>query len=225
LHQKGIVEVFMNPNEEHQQHSAAYKAIIREWPVDRIKSLTITPGLSLHRLSMLLGITRRTLRFLVEGRYTPSATLCRRMEQLERDNQVGELYTDIIPKRAEMRRRMLLFRSWWLNRDPSRDLPEITVHIKVRWGKGNTNVVEIPPTSLPRLRISSYAGLVDTVRAMTKTMRTVAKGYNKLLWKQIEEDYWQAYATNTLPQIVLDRVAIPSKAARARKVRPVKNAD
>lgn len=225
LHTKKIVEVYMNPKEHLQQHAKDYKAIIAEWPVTRIQQLPTLPGLSIHKLSGVLGITRRTLRKLMDGTYTPSATLCRRMEMIEADAKEGKnMATDLLPARSEMRRRLILFRSWWMNRDPSRDLPEITVAIRVTWGKGTVNTFELPVKTLPRLRIVSYAGLVDTVRAVTKALRSVAKGYGKLLWKQQEEDYWQAFSTNTVPAIVEERLKIPARIVRHRKTRPVKNA-
>lgn len=215
----------MTSEERYRHTKPEYAELLKAWPVERIKALSEAEGMSITQLSAVLGITRRTLRFLMDGHYTPSATMCRRMEQIEQELQSGmSLETDIIPKRAEMRRRLLLFRSWWMNRDPTRDLPEITVSIKVRWGKGVINVVEIPPKLLPRLRIASFSGLVDTVRAMTKVMRGVAKGYSKLLWTVQEEDYWQAYSQNDLPAIVEQRAKIPGNAARGRKWRPVKDA-
>jgi len=219
-----VVEVLMNPNEWRQQRSKAYHEAVKDWQPERIKALSEMKELSLHRLSGLLGITRRTLRFLISGHYTPSPTMCRRMEMLESDIRDGkEMAADILPRRSEMRRRLLLFRSWWSNRDPSRALPEITVHIQVRWGKGVINRVEIPPAFLPRLRISSFAGLVETVRAMTEAMRRVSKGYKGLLWKVQEEDFWSAYASDTIPKIVEERAKHAAKGARARKWRPVKD--
>jgi hypothetical protein len=83
-------------------------------------------------------------------------------------------------------------------------------------------VVEIPPGFLPKLRISSFTGLVDTVRAVTKAMRGVVKGYDKLLWHQVEEDFWLAYASGDLPAIVEKRRGIPAHARSKQKWRPVK---
>ena len=214
----------MNPKEHVKQHSKDYKAIVAEWPKERIAALAGLRGLSIHKVCGLLGITKRTLRLLIAGEYEPSATFCRRMEMIENDAKEGkDLATDILPARSEMRRRMLLFRSWWMNREPSQELPEITVRIRVSWGKGVVNNFELPVSTLPRLRLLEYSGFVDVVRAVTKSLRGAAKSYGKLLWRQSEEDFWLAYGTNTLPQIIEERLRIPSNAARARKWRPVKD--
>lgn len=212
----------MRPDEHLKQNSKAYNAIIAEWPVSRIEALAAR--LSPHKVSGLLGITKRTLKLLISGEYTPSATFCRRMEMIEKEAMAGgDLETDILPARSEMRRRMLLFRAWWMNRDPSRELPEITVRIHVSWGKGVVNNFELPVKTLPRLRLLEYSGFVDTVRAVTKSLRSVARGYGKLLWTETEESFWRAYSSNTLPAIVEQRLRIPVNAVRARKWRPVKH--
>ena len=214
----------MLPNENARNRAKDYNAIVASWPVERIKALSELPRLSIHKLSGILGITRRTLHLLMDGTYTPSATLCRRMEMIETEAKSGvDLATDILPARSEMRRRLLLFRSWWLNRDPSRELPEITVSIKISWGKGIVNNFEIPAKTLPRLRIVQFSGLVETVRAVITSLRKVSRGYAKLLWTEMDEAYWQAYATNELPAMVEKRSKIPANAARARKWRPVKS--
>lgn len=214
----GVVEVLMNKNERNQAPAKVYAEILKDWPVERIQALSVAPGLSVHKLSALLGITRRTLRFLMDGTYSPSPTLCRRLEMLEGDVNAGnELGTDIIPARSEMRRRLLLFRSWWMNRPPSVALPEIVVSIRVKWGTGNLQTLEIPTKLLPKLRITSFVSLVTTVRAVTEAMRVVTKTYGKLLWRQQEEDFWLAYATNDLPEIVEKRLKMPMMAARARR--------
>lgn len=225
LHRYGVVEVLMNKNERNQAPSKVYAEILKEWPIERIKALSTAPGLSVHKLAGVLGITRRTLRFLIDGTYTPSPTLCRRMEMLEGDVRDGkELGTDILPARSEMRRRLLLFRSWWMNQPPSVALPEVTVSIRVKWGTGNLQTVEIPTKLLPKLRINSFASLVTTVRAVTTAMREVTKTYSKMLWRQQEEEFWLAYSTDTLPEIVKKRAAIPASGIHGRKWRPSKNA-
>ena len=214
----------MNPNELKLRKLPGWNDILQEWPAERISRLATLPGMSIPRVAALLGVSVRALKMLSAGEYTPSPTLCRRMEQIEADIKSGmDMAHDILPKRSEMRRRMLLFRSWWLNRDPSRALPEVTVSIWVKWGGGTNQRVEIPAHYLPKLRITEFRGLVDTVRAVVKAMRSVASGYNKLLWREVEEEFWAAYASNTLPEIVERRSRIPAKARAAQKWRPNKN--
>lgn len=196
----------MTVEENRKQHSEVYKAIVSEWPKERIARLAGLRGLSLQKVCSLLGITKRTMKMLVAGDYSPSPTFCRRMEMIEKDALEGhDLATDILPARSEMRRRMLLFRAWWMNREPSQELPEVTVRIRVSWGKGVVNNFEIPVKTLPRLRLRDYSGLVETIRAVTKSMRGVARLYGKLLFPQAEEDFWLAYSTNTLPEIIAKR--------------------
>jgi transcriptional regulator with XRE-family HTH domain len=213
----------MTPSENSGQHAKSYKAIISQWPIERIQALSKAPGLSIQRLAAVLGITRRTLRFLMAGTYTPSATMCRRMEMLESDVRDGkDLYADILPRRSEMRRRLLLFRAWWMAKPPTVDLPLVTVSIKVTWGKGLINTLEIPVHLMPKLRINRFVGLVETVREVTKSLRKVTKNYQALLWDEMQEDFWNAYASNDIPEIVQKRLAIP---ATIRKVRTLKDAN
>jgi len=207
----------MNPNENTQQHSKEYKSIVQDWPVGRIKALSEAPGMGLKGLANYLGITPRTLRLLISGEYTPSATFCRRLEMIEREVLDGkDSYKDILPRRAEMRRRLLLFRSWWMNRPASLALPEVTVSIKVRWGKGVINAFEIPARMMPKMRVSSFSGLLLVIREVIKTLRKVTRSYAKLAWSSADEDFWAAYASNDIPAEVEKRLKQPAMARAAR---------
>ena len=55
------------------------------------------------------------------------------------------------------------------------------------------------------------------VKTVTVAIRKLAQSNGRLFWSQIETDWWHRYATDTVPQIVLERSQIPERMARARK--------
>jgi hypothetical protein len=174
--------------------------------------------LPVKRIIALLGISQPGFSRLSLGDFTPSPSLCRRMQQLEEMAERGELHGEYTPSTAEMRRRMALFRAWWLSRPPTVDLPLISCHLSVQWGQGVHHRITIPVKHIPQLRLKEWTGLVPVVKAVTTVLRKMAVGNARLLWKQAESEYWYAYARNTLPAIVTERAKILPKArAEAKK--------
>lgn len=211
-----IVGCYMTKSERWEQHKESEKDVVAGWPAERISQLNKRTLVSVTRICAILGVNRRTFFRLAKGDWTPSASLCRRMSLLEQMADDGTLAADIVPKKAEARRRLMLFRAWWYDQAPKKQLPEVTFHLKVAWGKGKLNYVELPVTFLPRLKILKWEGLVDVVRAIVRTARDIGHKNGQLLWRTIDDEYWKRYATNTLPQIVEERAKLPVKAIRKR---------
>lgn len=206
----------MTKSERWEQHKESEKAVVAGWPPLRIKELKNRTSVSLYRLCAILGVNKRTFKRLCAGAYTPSASLCRRMSLIEQMSDNGTLAPDIVPRKAEARRRLMLFRAWWYDQPPKKELPEVTFHVKVTWGKGKLNYVELPIIFLPRLRLLKWEGLVEVVRELVKTCRKIGHQNGRLLWKTVDEEYWKRYATSTLPEIVEQRASLPKRAAHFR---------
>ena len=210
----GIVDVYAIPNDP---ESVEFRDIVGQWPISRIATLREKTKLPVARIVALLGISQPAYSKMCSGDFTPSPALCRRMQQLEVMADRGELHREYIPSTAEMRRRMALFRAWWLRKPPSVDLPLITCHLQVRWGKGVQHLIVIPVKHIPQLRLREWTGLVAVIKTVTVALRKLAQGNARILWKQAEEDYWYRYARDTLPAIVTERAKILPKANAARK--------
>ena len=112
---------------------------------------------------------------------------------------------------------MTLFRAWWLRKPPTVDLPLVTCHLQVRWGRNVCQMVTIPIKHVPQLRLKEWTGLVGVIRTVTVALRKLAQGNARILWRQAEADYWYAYSRDTLPAIVTERAKILPKANAARR--------
>ena len=210
----GIIGVY---NTDNELQGIDIRAIVDEWPPERIAGLREKTKLPVKRIIALLGISQPGYSRLSLGDFTPSPALCRRMRELEEMAERGELHSQYVPSTAEMRRRMALFRAWWLSKPPSVDLPMITTHLQVRWGGGVHQMVSIPINHMPQLRLKDWNGLVPVIQAVTVALRKMALGNSRLLWKDAESQYWSMYARDKLPSIVTERAKILPKARASRK--------
>jgi hypothetical protein len=68
--------------------------------------------------------------------------------------------------------------------------------------------VLLPVEGLPSLRLTRWAGLVQVVKAVTMAVRELARANSRLLWKDVDEQFWRAYAMDTLPGIVEERARV-----------------
>jgi DNA-binding XRE family transcriptional regulator len=137
LRREGVVSSYMTAEERKEQDRARDKAIVESWTAARIKQFADSLPWSRTRLAAMLAINRRSLRGLESGEYTPGAALCHRMAMIEQQVAAGEFHAvEITPARAELRRRLLLFRAWWYQKPPSKESPRVTVRVSVEWGKG-----------------------------------------------------------------------------------------
>lgn len=190
-----------------QRASLESQELVRAWSSERIAKLQDLCSVPRSRLAALLGIGISALSALAAGRYTPSPALCRRFEQLQQMAERGELHGEYVPAKAEMQRRMTLFRAWWFARDPTAEFPLISIAVKVRWGRERRNELVIPVETLPQLRLTKWDGLVQVIRAVTTAVRSVARVGAKALWKDADAEFWQRYARDTVPAIVNERAA------------------
>jgi len=193
--------------EEAQKWSKAFQAIVAEWPIERIAGLENRCKLPRSRIVALLGVGMSAYSSLCAGRYTPSPALCRRMAQLEEMADRGELHGSYVPAKAEMQRRMCLFRAWWFARDPTKDFPLVEVVIRVKWGRDRRHEIIVPVDTLPQLRLTKWEGLTQVIRAVVMALRGVARVTAREQWKAADASFWERYARDTLPQIVMDRAA------------------
>lgn len=216
LRQFGVVEVLLTEEEKKVYRTPEFQAIVSEWPVERIRALKDKCAVPVPRLVALLGIGRQPYDKLCRGDYTPSAGLCRRMQAIEQMAESGQLHPAYVPKSGEMQRRMALFRAWFMARPPTAEFPLLTVRLEIRWGRSVWQKLALPVESLPALRIKEWRGLADAIQAVTVAVRKLAKGNMRGLWKEMEEEYWRRYATDTLPAIVQRSAKIPDTARQRR---------
>jgi len=209
LRREGVVSCYMTAEERKNRDRACDKAIVEYWSPTRIKQFADGTPFSRTRIAALLAINRRSLRGLETGEYTPGPALCRRMAMLEKQAHDKTLYPEITPARAELRRRLLLFRAWWYKKPPSKESPRVTVRVSVEWGKGAHERMTLP-LSL-QARLVRFEGLVDVIKAHTKAMRSLITGFQRLNWTECEAEYWERWRDNTLPKIVTEREKIPAK--------------
>lgn len=212
----GIVDVYAIPNDP---ENVDFKAIVSQFPIERIVALREKTKLPVARIVALLGISQPAYSKMCSGDFTPSPALCRRMQELERMAESDELHNTYVPSTYEMRRRMALFRAWWLRKPPSEDLPLITCHLQVRWGGGTQHLINIPVKYVPQLRLKEFSGLVGVIRAVTVALRKLAQGNARILWKEAESEYWYRYARDTLPKVVTERAKIQPKAKAAAEAK------
>lgn len=205
LRQKGIVEVAMLASEQRKMQSEEFKALVQEWPVERISALVERCAFPKARVCALLSIGQSAFASLCAGRFTPGPALCRRMDQLEQMADRGELHGTYVPDTADLQRKITLFRAWFFEKTPTVEFPLVTVAIRVKWSRSKYHEVVLPIESLPALRLTKWEGLVQVVRAVTVAVRSLAKGNARLLWKDIDSTFWHHYARETLPAIVEER--------------------
>ena len=210
----GVVDCYRLPEEPFLPD---LQGLVDSWPPERIAGLREKTKLPVKRIIALLGISQPGFSRLSLGDFTPSPALCRRMQQLEEMAERGELHNEYIPSTAEMRRRMALFRAWWLSRPPTVDLPLISCHLSVQWGQGVHHRITIPVKHIPQLRLKEWTGLVPVVKAVTVALRKMALGNARILWKQVEADFWYRYSRDTLPSIVTERAKILPRAREEAK--------
>lgn len=215
----GEVEVPLTRPESDLRKSPEWQLLVDDWPAERIKGLPELLTLPVRRIVALLAISQPTFSRLASGDFTPAPSLCHRMNQLMAMHERGELHGDreYMPRQAELRRRMSLFRAWWLAKAPTQQMPLVTCHIRFVWGKGPTQRLELPVEHFPALRLKEWGGVVEVVREVTKAMRRIAKANAALLWKHGEEEFWRQWAEGTLPRIVAERAELPLKAIRRRQ--------
>lgn len=206
----------MLASEKAKMFSNEFREIVAEWPSERIAGLEEKVKLPRSRVVALLGIGMSAFGSLCKGAFTPGPALCRRMAQLEDMAERGELHATYIPDKTDMQRRMCLFRAWFFEQPPRKDFPLVTVAIKVRWSKSRYHEVTIPVEHLPALRLTRWEGLLQVVKAVTMAVRGLARGNARLLWKEIDNEYWTRYARETLPGIVEERAKAAENLRRKR---------
>lgn len=204
----------MTATEQRRSGSVEFREIVKQWPIERIQALEARCALPKTRIAALLSVGVSAFGSLCSGRYTPSPALCRRMEQLEQMADLGELHGEYVPEKSDLQRRLTLFRAWFFEKPPTADFPLVTVAIKIRWSKCKYNEVTLPIESLPALRLTRWNGLVEVVKAVSAAVRGLARGNARLMWKSVDAEFWNRYATETLPAIV---------EARARKIGEKRN--
>jgi len=204
----------MTVEEQRAQARRKDTAIVEAWTPARIKAMADSLPWSRTRLAAILAINRRSLSGLETGQYTPGAALCYRMEMIEAQAASGQFHPEITPAKAELRRRLLLFRAWWYRKPPSKASPVVTVRIQVEWGKGRYERMTLPINL--QIRLLKFEGLVDVIKATTKAVRSLVTGFQRLNWTECEAEYWERWRDQTLPEIVKQRAAIPGKMIAAR---------
>ena len=214
----GVVKVY-DTESERAMLEAQQRKVVAQWPPARIAALKDRCQIPVTRIIALLGISQGAFSRLSSGDFTPSASLCLRMAQLEEMATAGELHRgkQVIPTQREQRRRLSHFRAWWLNRPATADFPLVSVEIVVKWGGAPYQHMRLPVERISKLRLQKFEGLVGIVRTVTSTIRKLAQANSRLYWTQIDEEYWQRYTKDTLPQIVIERAQIVRHAAAARK--------
>jgi hypothetical protein len=127
------------------------------------------------------------------------------MEQLEQMADRGELHGEYVADKTELQRKMTLFRQWFMDKPPAVDFPLVTVAIRVKWSRSKYHEVLLPVESLPALRLTKWGGITQVVKAVTMAVRELARANSRLLWKNVDEEFWHKYSTETLPAIVEER--------------------
>jgi hypothetical protein len=207
------------------ERNSEFQKIVDSWPADRIAELENRCSVPRTRVAALLGIGQTVLSQLVKGRYTPSAVLCRRMEELERMAERGEIHGQYVPDKADLQRRLALFRQWFMDKPPTKDFPLVTVSVKFQWGASFYSSVTLPIEHLPQLRLTKWSGLVEIVRTLTVALRTLARANSRLMWKEQDAAFWRAYATDSLPKIVESRAqSIEARLEKGRNKRGLRTA-
>ena len=216
----GVVKVYAEDHERSIEREEARK-IVAQWQPKRIAGLVEYCHLPVKRAVSILGITQPAYSMMCAGKFTPSAALCLRMKWMEEMSDSGELHarSELIPTQREMRRRMSAFRAWWFNRPPSAEFPLLRIELTAVWGKSPHQRLRLPVESFPKVRLQKWNGLVGFVREITTLVRKLARANGRLYWTQVEEDFWRAYASDTIPRIVLERAAIPERASKTAKAR------
>jgi hypothetical protein len=206
---QGIVKVY-ETNQELEYLRGKEKELVAQWQPERIAALKDRCKVPVSRIVALLGITASAFSKLASGDFTPSGPLCLRMGQLEEAADAGELHSgkQVIPSQREMRRRMSAFRSWWFNRPPTAEFPLVSVEVCVHWGKSPYEHMRLPVKPFPKLRLQKFDGLVNVVRTITVAIRKLAQANARLYWTQAEGEFWERYARDTLPEVVLGRQQI-----------------
>ena len=216
---KHFVEVFISQGERELLKDPEFQALTDQWPPERIAAVVPDLALTTTRLCHLLGISEVSYRWLLSGGRKPSPSLCRRLEQLYDMHGRGELHKSYVPKNPlDLQRLMCLYRWWYFNDRPAdTDLPLVTVHLEVRWGGAPYQKAKIPLRYLPTLRLKTWGGLVDVIRAMKRALGTLAKQNTDEMWKDAEQRFWHSYATGTLPVEVERRNKLYQHAVAGRK--------
>ena len=214
----GVVKVYDTESERAMLEDQKRK-VVAQWQPERIASLKDRCQVPVTRLTALLGISQGAFSRLSAGDFAPSASLCLRMAQLEEMADAGELHRgkQVIPTQREQRRRMSHFRAWWMNRPETAEFPSVSVEITVKWGGAPYQHMRLPVEHIPNLRLQKFEGLVGIVRTVTTTLRKLAQANARLYWNEVDNEFWERYAKDTLPQIVLERAQITVRAAAARK--------
>lgn len=202
LRRDGIVAVAMTKAERLQSQSEEFKAIVEKWPAERISSMVQRCSLPKRRVAALLSVGVSALTALCEGRYTPSPALCRRMEHVEEMAVRGELHGEYVSDKTSVQRRLTLFRAWFMEKPPEVAFPLVTVAIKIKWGRSPKCEFTLPCECLPSLRLTKWGGIVQVVKVVTSAVRELARANSRLLWRDVDEQFWRKYATDTLPEIV-----------------------
>ncbi|MGA3099096.1 MAG: hypothetical protein ABSF25_21780 [Bryobacteraceae bacterium] len=210
IRETGVVGCYMLGEEYRRRGSPENRELVAVWPAERIAKL-VRPGFSTRRITAFLALNRRTFTRLCTGEYTPSPALCRRMDFVEQEIANGTMQPEFPLRAAEARRRYLLFRAWWFSQPPRQDFPEITIALRVKWGKSKRHEFVIPVAMLPRLRLLKWEGLADVVQTVVKTCRGLSRNYGRLLWTTGEQEYWKRFARDTLPAVVQERAKFPAK--------------
>jgi hypothetical protein len=208
LRRDGIVEVPMTASEQRKSESGSFQTIVAEWPAERIAALETRCRLPKSRIAALLSIGVSALTSIGNGKFTPSPALCRRMDQLEQMADRGELHGEYVADKTSLQRRLTIFRAWFFEKPPTADFPLVTVAVRIKWGKSRYHEVLLPVEGLPSLRLTRWAGLVQVVKAVTMAVRELARANSRLLWKDVDEQFWRAYAMDTLPGIVEERARV-----------------
>ncbi len=212
IKQRGIVKTY-----ETEYEKAMPVDVLDEWPAERIAALPETCKINRTRLTALLGITAQAFAGLASGDYTPTPGLCDRMAKLQASHDSGELHKaeDLILSSAEMRRRMAVFRSWFLSKPATEDCPTVNIEVTVRWGPMQYQQVRIPIDSLPKFRLRKWSGLAGIARAIKSGLSQLNQD-PKFFWTHADQLYWQQYANDSLPEIVTQRRDIPARGGRAK---------
>lgn len=223
LKSTGIQDVYNisgdHPSEDNaSSFKAAERALVAEWPPERIGALKEKCKIPTKRLEALLGIGNAALTRLKHGDFTPSWRLCKRMADLEAAAARGDLHGEYIPHKMEMRRRMTLFRAWYLRKPLTAEFPLLTIKVEIVWGKARYQRLELPLKFVPSLRIMKWEAVAGAIRALTVAMRQFATGNSREIWKKAEEEYWALYSKDQLPREVIDKAKkSPLKSKRRSK--------
>lgn len=216
-HDKGIVGTYGLTEEQGRPRKADEAALRAQWTTSRIRGLAEVCKSTQTRVAALLGLNKKTFENLRGGQWIPSAALCRRMALLEQHAADGLLFPQIVPQRSEMRRRLILFRAWWFSQKPKKDLPEVELKIRVRWGSNVIQSLDLPVTLLPRMKLVKWSGLAELAKEITAAARRVSKANGQVAWRVGEEEFWRRYATDTLPAQIAERIKKHSDSVKGRK--------